>query len=242
MPLDQIGADSRVRELFRSHATPGSELARVSFSAHELYRVFWDRPDEECEAALAGRLRLADSMPAVGDWVAARLAGEALCVIEAVLPRRTQFARRGAGTAFAEQVIAANISQALVLVSAANPSLKTNLIDRLLISAHKGGAKPIICINKCDLVDPVRLQPIVVHAHACRGVDDVNGVNRGERRERAENPQHRHDDESVWSFCPRSANGGQCVHGNAVTIAERCRAVADARVACRLGLTPRRSD
>jgi ribosome biogenesis GTPase len=79
-------------------------------------------------------------------------------VIERINPRQTVLAR---GIKGKEQVIAANISQALILVSAANPALKTNLIDRLLISAHKGGAKPIICINKSDLVNPVRLQPIV---------------------------------------------------------------------------------
>jgi ribosome biogenesis GTPase / thiamine phosphate phosphatase len=79
-------------------------------------------------------------------------------VIERINPRQPVLAR---GIKRKEQVIAANISQALILASAANPALKTNLIDRLLISAHKGGVKPIICINKCDLVDPVRLQPIV---------------------------------------------------------------------------------
>jgi len=91
-----------------------------------------------------------------------------------------------------EQLIAANISQALILVSAANPALKTNLVDRLLISAHKGGAKPIICINKCDLVDPVRLQPIVgtyarlgyeillTSATAQIGIDELKHMLRGQ--------------------------------------------------------------
>jgi ribosome biogenesis GTPase / thiamine phosphate phosphatase len=79
-------------------------------------------------------------------------------VIERVNPRRAVLARSIKGK---EQVIAANISHALILVSAANPALKTNLVDRLLISAHKGGVTPIICINKCDLIDPVHLQPIV---------------------------------------------------------------------------------
>jgi ribosome biogenesis GTPase / thiamine phosphate phosphatase len=79
-------------------------------------------------------------------------------VIERINPRRAVLARSIKGK---EQVIAANISHALILVSAANPALKTNLVDRLLISAHKGGVTPLICINKCDLIDPVRLQPIV---------------------------------------------------------------------------------
>jgi ribosome biogenesis GTPase len=60
-----------------------------------------------------------------------------------------------------EQVIAANIDQALLVVSAANPPLKVNLVDRLLASAHKGDVRPVLCINKSDLVDPVRLQPVL---------------------------------------------------------------------------------
>jgi ribosome biogenesis GTPase len=93
-----------------------------------------------------------------GDSVSFQLIDRDHGVIERINPRQTVLAR---GIKRKEQVIAANISQALILASAANPALKTNLIDRLLISAHKGGVKPIICINKCDLVDPVRLQPIV---------------------------------------------------------------------------------
>jgi ribosome biogenesis GTPase / thiamine phosphate phosphatase len=109
-------------------------------------------------------------------------------VIERINPRRTVLAR---GIKGKEQVIAANISQVLILVSAANPGLKTNLIDRLLISAHKGGAKPVICINKCDLVDAVRLQPIVgtyarlgyeivlTSATAQTGIDELKRLLRG---------------------------------------------------------------
>ncbi len=55
-------------------------------------------------------------------------------VIERINPRRSVLNR---GTKGKEQVIAANITQALILASAANPGLKTNLIDRLLISATK---------------------------------------------------------------------------------------------------------
>ncbi len=93
-----------------------------------------------------------------GDTVQFRPGDREHGVIERVEPRRTVLAR---GTKRKEQVIAANIDQALIVASAADPPLKTNLVDRLLISAHKGGVRPILCINKCDLVDPVRLQPIL---------------------------------------------------------------------------------
>ncbi len=70
MSLERIGADARVRELFRAYEANGTELARVSFAAHEEYRVHLE--SGEFEAAPAGRLRWSEMLPTVGDWVAAR--------------------------------------------------------------------------------------------------------------------------------------------------------------------------
>jgi hypothetical protein len=53
MFLEHIGADARVRELFRPHEAEGMELGRVSFAAHEQYRI--NLETDECEAAPAGR-------------------------------------------------------------------------------------------------------------------------------------------------------------------------------------------
>jgi ribosome biogenesis GTPase len=46
-------------------------------------------------------------------------------------------------------------------VSLKEPDLKLHLIDRYLASAEQGGIRPIICLNKADLVDPVEMQTIV---------------------------------------------------------------------------------
>ncbi len=78
-------------------------------------------------------------------------------VIERVEPRIGTVSR---GSQRHEHVIVANIDRVVIVVSADEPPLKTNLIDRFLISAEKGNAQPIICINKTDLVDPAVLQPI----------------------------------------------------------------------------------
>ena len=60
-----------------------------------------------------------------------------------------------------QQIIVTNVDQLLIVASAAEPQLKPNLIDRLLVSAEKAGLRPLICINKIDLVDPAALQPLV---------------------------------------------------------------------------------
>jgi len=48
----------------------------------------------------------------------------------------------------------------LIIASAAEPMLKPNLIDRLLVTAEKARIRPVICINKVDLIDPADLQPL----------------------------------------------------------------------------------
>ncbi len=97
---------------------------------------------------------------AVGDRVMFRaVAGEAdEGVIERVEPRRGTICRASRGR---QQILVTNVDQVLIVTSVAEPRLKPNLIDRLLIAAEKGRARPIICINKIDLVDPAALQPLV---------------------------------------------------------------------------------
>ncbi len=60
-----------------------------------------------------------------------------------------------------QHVLVANVDQLAIVTSVAEPRLKPNLIDRLLVAAEKGGVRPLICINKVDLADPADLQPLV---------------------------------------------------------------------------------
>ncbi len=79
-------------------------------------------------------------------------------LIERVEPRHGSICRASRGR---QQIIVTNVDQLLIVSSAAEPRLKPNLIDRLLITAEKGRVRPIVCINKVDLVDPATLQPLV---------------------------------------------------------------------------------
>ena len=79
-------------------------------------------------------------------------------IIERVEPRRGSLCRTSRGR---QQILVTNVDQVLIVTSAAQPRLKPNLIDRLLVTAEKSTIRPIVCINKVDLVDPVSLQPIV---------------------------------------------------------------------------------
>ena len=95
---------------------------------------------------------------AAGDRVWFRTVGGDEGVIESVEPRYGVLSRATRGR---QHVIVTNVDQLVIVTSAAEPRLKPNLIDRFLVTAEKNHIRPIICINKIDLVDPADLQPLV---------------------------------------------------------------------------------
>ncbi len=95
---------------------------------------------------------------AAGDMVWVRPEGAVEGIIERVEPRHGVLCRTSRQR---QQVLVANVDQVLVVVSAAQPRLKPNLLDRYLITAEKASIEPIVCINKVDLVDTASLQPVV---------------------------------------------------------------------------------
>ena len=60
-----------------------------------------------------------------------------------------------------QHIIATNVDQVLIVSRAAEPRLKPNFIDRMLVAAEQSNIRPVICINKIDLVDPADLEPLV---------------------------------------------------------------------------------
>ena len=95
---------------------------------------------------------------AVGDDVLFRPATNNEGIIERIEPRRGVISRTSRGR---QHVIVANVDQLVIVTSAAEPAIKPNLIDRMLITAEKAGITPIICINKIDLIDAAELAPLV---------------------------------------------------------------------------------
>lgn len=78
--------------------------------------------------------------------------------IERVEPRHGLLTRASRGR---EHILVANVDQVVIVIALAQPDLKPHLIDRYLASAEQGAIRPIICLNKVDLVDPVAVQPLV---------------------------------------------------------------------------------
>jgi ribosome biogenesis GTPase len=95
---------------------------------------------------------------AAGDRVWLRRSGVDQGVIERVEPRRGTITR---GYRRQRQVIAANVDQILIVSALAEPGLKPPLIDRYLITAEQGSVRPVIVLNKADLVDVARFAWVV---------------------------------------------------------------------------------
>ncbi len=93
-----------------------------------------------------------------GDWVLFEPQEEGRGHIQRVESRKTVLAR---GSRRFEHIIVANVDQVVIVASVGEPALKVSLIDRFVISATKGRADVVICINKADLMDPLELQPIL---------------------------------------------------------------------------------
>lgn len=80
-------------------------------------------------------------------------------VISGVLPRKTQISRLSPpdmpGRQPVEQVLAANVDQAVIVVSLTVPLLKAGAVERYLILCRQAGVSAMVCLNKIDEVDPL---------------------------------------------------------------------------------------
>ena len=127
------------------------------------------------------------SVVTVGDWVWFRPGTSAGSdgLVERVETRRGVITR---GYRRRQHVIAANVDQVLVVSAFAEPGVKLNLIDRYLVSAETGGVRPIVVLNKADLVDlathqwviglyvQLGYETIVTSVQDTRGLDRIRTI------------------------------------------------------------------
>jgi len=139
--------------------------ARVSAARQERYRLLC--ADGVYDAGLSGRLRHdagPGELPAVGDWVAARLLpAERSGTIAACLPRRSTLVRKRPDRASEPQVLAANLDYVFV-VSSLNRDFNPRRIERALALVWEGGAQPVLVLSKLDQCSAV--EPYLAQAEA----------------------------------------------------------------------------
>ncbi len=107
----------------------------------------------EVKCFLPARLAAAQhSEVAVGDRVLFAEKDDGSLMIHSVEPRVTFLARPDPHNALKRRVIAANVDYVVNVVSVKSPPLRPRLIDRYLIATTDGGATPVVCVNKIDLL------------------------------------------------------------------------------------------
>jgi ribosome biogenesis GTPase / thiamine phosphate phosphatase len=136
-------------------------------------------------AELSGKIahyKNRDNGPKVGDWVAARFLDNSPAVIEEVLPRRNEIARKIAGKRTAKQIIAANIDVAFVLL-ALDDDFSVERLRRFLYQLSVHAIRPVIVLNKADKASDLsfytqqlnefKLPVVITTAAVGAGIDDI---------------------------------------------------------------------
>ena len=88
--------------------------------------------------------------PYCGDRVLVENADGHSTVVTRILERSNEFAR--ANSRQRKQVIAANLDQVMIVIAAA-PEPSTDLVERYLVAVHSLGIRPVLVLNKCELID-----------------------------------------------------------------------------------------
>ncbi len=152
--LVALGWGEPFESAFQSYAEQELDPARIGVEHRNRYLVHAE--DGELDARLSGKLKQyleqTGDRPVVGDWVAIRRETDGTAMIQARLPRKSQFSRKVAGRAVEEQVMAANIDIAF-LTTSLTTDLNPRRIERYLLMTWESGASPVILLTKADLVE-----------------------------------------------------------------------------------------
>lgn len=131
-------------------------IGRVLSQSKDLYQVL--STEGTLMAEVSGKFRytaeILSAFPAVGDFVLLdrNTSSGGTAIIHKVLPRKSAFIRKAAGTAHEEQVVATNIDTVFICMSL-NQDFNLRRLERYLSIGWDSGALPVIVLTKSDLCD-----------------------------------------------------------------------------------------
>jgi ribosome biogenesis GTPase / thiamine phosphate phosphatase len=181
--MAKLGDDLRPARIVGQHRREWDVASETGSTRAVLAGKRWD-PERAIEAA--------DAQPTIGDWVAIRPGDPP--VIESILNRRTWLARTSVTKRGAKQMLVANIDIVAVVAAFAQPDsddatekrgLNPRRIERYLLAITKGGAQPLVLLNKSDLDADAqekarsleeRLQNCPVRTVNCRTQEGLAGL------------------------------------------------------------------
>jgi len=153
--LKAFGWSNYFEENFQSLKSQEFAYGRVIIENKTNYLVVTETG--EVQAEVTGKLLFesesGSSLPKVGDWVALMLYDDdTKGVIHEALPRHTKISRKSVDKKLTEQVIAANIDVALIVMSL-DDNYNLNRLERFLVSVLESNVEPVIVLNKTDLCE-----------------------------------------------------------------------------------------
>ncbi|MCF0202311.1 MAG: ribosome small subunit-dependent GTPase A [Bacteroidaceae bacterium] len=140
------------------------------------YTVLTDEGERvECKIKGSFRLRgIKSTNPVtVGDHVDILRNQEGTAFITGIHERRNYIVRKSINLSKQSHILAANVDQACLVVTVANPETSTTFIDRFLASAEAYSVPVIILLNKTDLLDDElhRYQEMLVNLYETIGYE-----------------------------------------------------------------------
>ena len=129
-------------------------VGRIASQYKNMYKVITEAG--ELSAEIFGKFRfevkILSDFPAVGDFVMLdrneNISGNA--IIRHILPRKSAFIRKAAGTSEDEQIVASNIDTVFICMSL-NNDFNIRRLERYLSVAWSSQAIPVIVLTKADL-------------------------------------------------------------------------------------------
>ena len=109
------------------------------------------------ESKVKGNFRLkgirSTTPVAVGDYVDIIMNAEGTALISAIDDRKNYIIRKASNLSKQSQIIAANLDQALLIITIKQPETSTTFIDRFLAGAEAYRVPVVLVFNKTDLLD-----------------------------------------------------------------------------------------
>lgn len=153
---------------------------------------------ETVDCKIKGNFRLkgikSTNPVAVGDHVEIVRNQEGTAFINKIHDRRNYIVRKSINLSKQSHILAANVDQACLVVTVANPETSTTFIDRFLASAEAYSVPVILLFNKTDLLDEelqhyqdmmvtlyetIGYQCLQLSAHTGYGIDKLKELLRG---------------------------------------------------------------
>lgn len=118
------------------------------------FRYYLITENGEIETELSGKLlfgTVQEELPKVGDWVFF-MDYDTIGYIISVFPRTNELSRKNPGNKIQKQVLAANVDYAFI-VQGLDRDFNIMRLERYLVQITACGIKPIVILNKADLID-----------------------------------------------------------------------------------------